>query len=139
MATVQQAGERHFLLTPIYTGPGAHLSSCTMGTISLSRGLRGRSVDLNTHLLAPRLTIEQDYACTPTPLPSACCSGNFTFYCSECCFVTNMCWYDFLVYPFNFRFPLTVTNILAPKQYCVFSVYTRTHARTCALRIFIID
>jgi len=44
---------------PVETGPGAHPTSYTIGTGSLSRGANGRGLALTTHPhLAPRLKKE---------------------------------------------------------------------------------
>ena len=103
-------------------------------------GQNDRSLDLITHsFLAPRLINKQGNTSTPTSLLSACYGGNFTFYCAESCCATNNCLYGFLVYPFDFYFPRTVTNILTPIQYRVITVYSRIHARTCVRKIFIIS
>jgi len=66
---------------PVQTGPGAHPASYTIGTGSLSRGVKRPAVALTTHLyLAPKLKERVElYLCSPLCAFVACHGVNFTF------------------------------------------------------------
>jgi hypothetical protein len=58
-------GEARFY-TPVQTGHGSNLPSCTKGTVSLSRRWRRRGLDLKIHPHpAPKLKKECSYTSTP--------------------------------------------------------------------------
>ena len=58
---------------PVQTGPGAHPSSCTMGTGFFPRVKSGRGVTLTSHpLLVPLVMKEQSYTSTPPMGRKAC-------------------------------------------------------------------
>jgi len=65
---------------PVQTGREAHPTSCTMGTVPLSPGVKrpGRGVDHPLHP-APRLKKEYSYTSTPLWAFVACYGVTFTF------------------------------------------------------------
>ena len=76
---------------PVQTGPGAHPTSCTMGTGSFPGVKSGRGVTLTPDLLVPwswkgrAIPLLPLWAVRPVQNLSACTRVHFTFYCMPSC------------------------------------------------------